>query len=198
MQGDRSRYGLLVSALGAVLLAVSVFLPWYSLSFTTSGIAAAQRAGEQAASQLGDPTLQSYLQPLRANLSSFAGVQFASVSAHQVLHYMSVVLLVLAALALLDALFPLVSTDAVPEGAGGALAVLGTVAAAFVLYRMIERPSPAGEYVALSLREGAWLALVGSLAMVAGGLSPRFSSAAPQGASPQPPFSGLSGWTPQG
>ena len=111
-----------------------------ALSFTTSGIAAAQRAGEQAAAQLGDPTLQSYLQPLRANLSSFAGVQFASLSAHQVLHYMSIVLLVLAALALLDALFPLVRTDAVPEGAGGALALLGAVAAACVLYRMVERP----------------------------------------------------------
>jgi hypothetical protein len=196
--GDRSRLGLLASALGAVLLVVSVFLPWYGLSFTSSGIAAAQRAGEQAASQLGDPTLQSYLQPLRTNLSSFAGVQFASVSAHQVLHYLSIVLLVLAALALLDALVPLVRTDAVPEGAGGALAVLGTLAAACVLYRMIERPSPAGAYIALSLREGAWLALLGSLAMLGGGLWPRLSSAAAQGAGPQNPFTGLSGWTPQG
>ncbi len=198
MQGDRSRYGLLVSALGAVLLAVSVFLPWYGLSFTPSGIAAAESAGEQAASQLGDPTLQSYLQPLRANLSSFAGVQFASVSAHQVLHYISIVLLVLAALALLDALVPLVRTDAVPEGAGGALAVLGTVASACVLYRMIVRPAPADSYIALSLREGAWLGLLGALAMLAGGLWPRLSSAAAQGASPPSPFSGLSGWTPQG
>ena len=197
MHGDRSRYGLLVSALGAFLLAVSVFLPWYGASFTTSGIAAAQRAGEQAAAQLGDPTLQSYLQPLRANLSSFAGVQFASLSAHQALHYMSIVLLVLAALALLDALFPLVRTDAVPEGAGGALALLGAVAAACVLYRMVERPGPAGPYIALSLREGAWLALLGSLAMLAGGLWPHLSPAAQQTASPQGAFSRLSGWTPQ-
>jgi hypothetical protein len=197
MHGDRSRYGLLVSALGAFLLAVSVFLPWYGASFTTSGIAAAQRAGEQAAAQLGDPTLQSYLQPLRANLSSFAGVQFASLSAHQALHYMSIVLLVLAALALLDALFPLVRTDAVPEGAGGALALLGAVAAACVLYRMVERPAPAGPYIALSLREGAWLALLGSLAMLAGGLWPRLSPSPAQTASPQGAFSGLSGWTPQ-
>ena len=138
-----------------------------------AGSQLAQRAGEQAAAQFGDPTLQSYLQPLRANLSSFAGVQFASLSAHQALHYMSIVLLVLAALALLDALFPLVRTDAVPEGAGGALALLGAVAAACVLYRMVERPAPAGPYIALSLREGAWLALLGSLAMLAGGLWPR-------------------------
>jgi hypothetical protein len=39
MAGDRPRYGSLVSALGAILLAVSVFLPWYGVSFTAHGIA---------------------------------------------------------------------------------------------------------------------------------------------------------------
>ena len=56
MVGERSRYGLLVSALGAVLLAVSVFLPWYGVSFTANGIALAQqggRAGRRAVRQLG-------------------------------------------------------------------------------------------------------------------------------------------------
>ena len=49
MTGDRPRYGLLVSAFGAVVLAVAVFLPWYGVSFTAAGIAFAQQAGDQAA-----------------------------------------------------------------------------------------------------------------------------------------------------
>ena len=59
MAGDRSRYGLLVSALGAIVLALSVFLPWYGVSFTASGIAVAEQAGDQFAAQFGNAALQS-------------------------------------------------------------------------------------------------------------------------------------------
>ena len=58
MAADRSRYGLLVSALGAVLLAVAVFLPWYGLSFTAHGIALAQQVGDQFAAQYGNAEMQ--------------------------------------------------------------------------------------------------------------------------------------------
>ena len=54
MAGDRPRYGLLISALGAILLAVSVFLPWYGVSFTATGLAYAQQIGDQAAAQFGN------------------------------------------------------------------------------------------------------------------------------------------------
>ena len=59
-----------------------------------------------------------------------------------------------------------------PAGAGGAVVLLGIVASACVLYRMIAPPSPAGELVALSLREGAWLSLLGALMVALGGLWP--------------------------
>jgi hypothetical protein len=198
MVDDRSRYGLLAAAFGAVLLAVSVFLPWYGLSFTAEGLALAQRVGEQIISQYGNASLQAELAPLHANLSSLAGQQFASVSAHQVLHYMNVLLLVLAGLALLDALFGLARLDAPPEGAGAALALLGAVASACVAYRMIDRPTPPGGFFALSLREGAWLALLGSLAILAGGLWPRLTRERAPELGAQGPWSGLSGWTPEG
>jgi hypothetical protein len=42
-----------------------------------------------------------------------------------------------------------------------------------VLYRMFDPPVPAGGLIALSLREGCWLALLGSLMMVLGPMWPR-------------------------
>jgi hypothetical protein len=198
MATDHSRYGLLVSALGAALLAVAVFLPWYGLSFTTTGIAFVQHAGSEFASQYGNAQMQEAAAGLHTNLSSLAGQQFAAVSAHQVLKDISILLLLLAGLALLDALVPLVRTPAVPDGAGGSLGLLGAVAAVCVLYRMLAPPSPDGGLVALSLREGAWLALLGSLMMFAGGLWPRAAAVAGAREPHVESWSRLSGWTPEG
>jgi hypothetical protein len=199
MVGERSRYGLLVSALGAIVQAISVFLPWYGVSFTATGIAFVQQLGDQVASQFGNATLQSYVGNLHANLGTLAGQQFTALSAHQVLKDLNVVLLILAGLAVLDSLVPLARSAApVSDGGGASVVLLGSVAAICVLYRMIHPPTPAGELIALSLREGAWLALLGSLAMIAGGLWPRgVSSADVSEARVQGALSGLSGWTPQ-
>jgi hypothetical protein len=68
-----------------------------------------------------------------------------------------------------------------------------------VLYRLVDPPVPAGEYLATSLRPGAWLALLGSLAMVAGGLWPRrLGSTEVSEPLASGTWSGLSGWTPEG
>jgi hypothetical protein len=199
MVGDRSRYGLLVSAMGAIMLAISVFLPWYGVSFTASGIAFAQQAGDQVAAQFGNAALQSYMSGLHASLGALTGQQVGAVSAHQVLHDLNVILLVLAGLAMLDALLPLARSGApVPGGAGGSVVLLGAIAALCVLYRMVDPPAPAGGMIALSLREGAWLALLGSAAMVLGGIWPR--SVSPSASADAPAhgaWSGLSGWTPE-
>jgi hypothetical protein len=190
----------MVSALGAIVLAVSVFLPWYGVSFTPGGVALVQHVGDQVASQFGNPTLQTYVSGLHANLAGLAGHEFMALSAHQALKDLNVVLLVLAGLALLDALFPLARSAApIPEGAGGSVVLVGSVATVCVLYRMVVPPTPAGELFTLSLREGAWLALIGSLTMVGAGLWPRFFPAAPAGETHvETVWSGLSGWTPQG
>lgn len=199
MAADRSRYGLLVAALGAVLLAVAVFLPWYGLSLTAGGAVFVQEVGDQVVAHYGNAALQQYLTPLHATLSSLVGQQLATVSANQALKYMNIVLLVLAGLALLDALLPLARAGSVPDGAGASLVLLGSVATACVLYRMLDRPDPAAGLISLSLREGAWLALVGSLAMLLGGMWPRPRAAAtPDSAGVEGAWSGLSGWTPQG
>jgi hypothetical protein len=64
---------------------------------------------------------------------------------------------------------------------------------------MIVPPTPDGNVVALSVREGAWLALLGSLTMVGAGLWPRFQRFPGGSESPaSAAWSGLSGWTPGG
>lgn len=188
----------MVSALGAILLAVSVFLPWYGISFTAAGIAAAQQISQQVVSEFGNATLQSYTSGLHADLSGLAGHQFAAVSAHQALKYMNVVLLVIAGLALLDVMLPLARPlPSIPDGAGGSAVLLGAVAAVCVVGRMIDRPVPAEGLVSLSLREGAWLALLGSLTMVVGGMWPRVTTAQASSEAPlEGTWTALSGWTP--
>jgi hypothetical protein len=174
MSSGRSRYGLMISALGAIVLAVSVFLPWYGVSFTPQGISFAQQVGQQALAQYGNAAAQSYVGALHANLSGLAGQQFMSLSAHDTLKDLSVLLLILAGLAMFDALVPLArAAGPIPDGAGRSVVLLGCVACACVGYRMLTPPNPAGTLLTLSVREGAWLALLGSLAMVIGGLWPQ-------------------------
>jgi len=42
MVEDRAPLGLIIAAVGAAVLAISVFLPWYGLSITQSGATATQ------------------------------------------------------------------------------------------------------------------------------------------------------------
>jgi hypothetical protein len=201
MDVNRSRYGLLVSALGAIVLAVSVFLPWYGMSFTASGIAFAQRIGDQVASQFGNAALQGRVAGLHTDLSGLAGHQFVAMSAHQSLKHLNVVLLILAGMAIVVSLVPLARSEPLLRGGGDGtlLTLIGALAAACVLYRMIEPPNIAGGFVTLSLREGAWLALLGSLAMVVGVVWPRgLNLSAAPGQTGGSVWSELSGWTPEG
>jgi len=198
MADERSRYGLMVSALGAILLAVSVFLPWYGISFTAAGVAAAQQISQQVITEFGNSALQSSTSGLHASLGGLAGHQIAAVSAHQVLKYLNVVLLVIAGLALLDVMLPLARPlPSIPDGAGGSAVLLGAIAALCIVFRMIDRPAPVQALVSLSLREGAWLALLGAMTMVIGGMWPRVTSAPVSVEKPlEGPWSALSGWTP--
>jgi hypothetical protein len=198
MVGDRARYGLLTSTLGAIVLAVSVFLPWYGVSFTAAGLSFAQQIGDQAASQLGNAALQGYMSSFHANLSSLAGHQFLALSAHQALKDMNVVLLVLAGLAIAISLMALAGPGPSSDGHRAPLALLGTIATVCVIYRMVDSPTSAGNFLAFSLREGTWLALLGSVAIVVGALWPhRLRSATPSDAQLKRVWSELSGWTPE-
>jgi hypothetical protein len=199
MPHERPAYGSLISAIGSALLGVSVFLPWYGVKFTAGGLAAAQQIGDHAVSQYGNAALQGEWASLQGAFSQLAGHELVTVSAHQALHTINVVLLVLAGLSLLVSLRPLAGRDsALPEVPGAWSAALGAVAALLVLYRMIVPPLPGNGLFAISLHEGAWLALLSAVAMVLGGLwQPGLARVKPASQGElERAWSGLSGWTP--
>lgn len=190
-----------MSAFGAVVLAVAVFLPWYGVSITERGATFAGQAGDRFAFQYGNAALQSHLSQFHDRLVSLVGHELFALSAHQALSKINFVLLALAGLGLLIALLALAGpASASSEANRVPLALLGLLAAACVAFRMLDRPSPAGEaggLLSLSLREGAWLALLGALCMAAGALwTPRRASLRSSRESGEV-FAELSGWTPE-
>lgn len=200
MTATRARYGSLVSAIGAIVLLVAVFLPWYGISFTEHGVALVQQVGESFAARYGNAALQSQLSSAHASLSGVAGHELGAVSAHQALSKINVVLLVLGGLACAVSLLALADPSAIAGGGRSLLRLLGLCAAMFVAFRMLDKPTSDGEVIALSLREGAWLALLGSAAVVAGALLPRRAaraSATPSTAATSAAWAELSGWTPE-
>jgi hypothetical protein len=199
MAGDRPRYGPLLCTFGAVVLAVSAFLPWYGVSITAHGLAYIQQVGSEFASQYGNTRLQGEVGLLHSSLSGLAGHQLGALSARQALTHISVVLLIIAGIGILIAQISLIAPQLGSSGShDGLLALLGALAAALVLYRIIHPPLPENSYIAVSLREGSWLALLGALAMVFGGLWPRrLGSRTRSHAATESVWSGLSGWTPE-
>lgn len=169
MADDRSQVGFLISALGAAVLAVSVFLPWYGVSITASGAASAQQQLAGVAQQYGNSSFQAGASELGAEFSSLAGRQLANVSAHEALKDVSRIILLLAAGSLLASLFRLAGVEMLEAG-GSQIALAGGVAAVFVLYRMVVPPGAQTDLVSLSLSWGSWLALLSAAAIVGGGL----------------------------
>ncbi len=200
MGDSRAGYRLVVAALGAVLLAVAVFLPWYGVSFTSHGVAFVQQAGDQAAAQYGNAAMKSYLGMFHANVAGLAGHEFVAVSAHQALKQINVVLLIVAGLCVVVALVGLAGPRSSAESNRGPLALLGALAAALALFRILVPPSAGGGaegLLALSVREGAWLAVLGALAIIGGAVWPRRREGKePSQAQLENVWSGLSGWTP--
>jgi hypothetical protein len=194
MTEQRLDSGSLLAALGAVVLAVAVFLPWYGISLSASAAAAVQQLDAQIAAQLsiaapgGEPAAHGVVAGLATH-------PLASESAHQALSHISVALLVLAGLAIALALLALARAPAAPGFGHGAVAPLGAVAGVLVLYRIVHPPLSEVEGLALSVREGAWLALGGAIAIIAGGMWPGRARAA-RAAEVPGAWSQLSGWTP--
>ena len=169
MDDDRPPLGLLIAALGAAVLAISVFMPWYGVSITASGAATAQQELASVAQTYGNTAFQAGANQLGAEFSSLAGRQVATVSGHQASKNVSRILLLLAAISLLASLLRLAGITGLFEAGGGQIALAGSVAALFVLFRMLSPPGAQADLVSLSLSWGIWLALLSAAAIVAGG-----------------------------
>ena len=171
MDDDHAPSGLLIAALGAAMLAISVFQPWYGLSITPSGAAVAQHQLAAMAQQYGNPALQSQAHAIETKFTSLAGHEITTVSAHQALKKDSLILLALAGIALLASLLRLAGMRGLLFTTGSHIAVLGGLAFADVFFRILWRPGAGGEhFVAFSLHWGIFLALLSAAAIAGGGL----------------------------
>jgi hypothetical protein len=167
MVDRRAPRGLLVSALGSAVLAVSMFLPWYSVSITANGAAEAQQQFASVAQQYGNATLQNIANQVGAQFSSVAGRPLVTLSAHQALKDLSVILLLLAGVSLLASLLRLAD---VSEVGGDQIALVGFAALCCVLFRMLSPPGAHTDLISLSLSWGSWVALAAAAAIVGGGI----------------------------
>jgi len=187
MVDDRVPRGLLISALASAVLAVSVFLPWYSVSITPAGAAEAQQQFAVVAQQYGNADLQAMADHIGAQFGSVAGRPLTTVSAHQALKDISVVLLLLAGISLLASLLRLAG---VLEVGGGQIALVGLVAVLCVLFRMLSPPGTHTGLISLSLSWGSWLALAAATAIAVAGIGSPL--AGQSGASEHDPLGDLS------
>jgi hypothetical protein len=169
---EPQRAGSLLAAAGAAMLAVSVFLPWYAFRLTANGVAMAQQGLNSVAQQFGNSTFRGLVGTLGNSFGALAGHQVGTVSAHQALKVINILLLILAAIAFAVALMRLAHPTQSGEGRG-LLASVGVAAALLIVFRMVDRPSAPGDFFAVSLSWGIWLALLSAAAIVAGDLWPR-------------------------
>ena len=133
-----STAGSLISAIGAALLAVSVFLPWYGVSLTAGGVASARQTLDNVAQQYGNAAFQNQAKAIGLGFSAIAGHQLTTLSAHQALKDLNVILLILAAVAFVVALLRLAGASQSSQTSGGQVALIGLVATACVLFRIVE------------------------------------------------------------
>jgi hypothetical protein len=163
----RVALGEVLAALGAVLLLGSMFRPWYELNFPDSLLSQA-RAYSGRLGELG-PFLNQGIDELQRR----GGIP---VTAWQVLDSADIVLAVAAGAVIAAVL--LNAAGALTRRLDGAIVLAGLVAAGIVTFRLISPPgtTPLLDEQLLSAQPAIYLALVGSLMMVFGGVAGSLSS----------------------
>jgi hypothetical protein len=171
MAEDHAPAGLLIAALAAAVLAISVFMPWYGVSITPSGAAAAKQQLATVAQEYGNTAFQTLVNERGpAYWNSLGGRQIAAVSAHQVMGRASTILLVLAGIALLASLLRLADMHGVLFATGSQIALMGGLAFAVVFYRVLVRPGAGVDFISVSPSWGIWVALLSAATITCGGL----------------------------
>jgi hypothetical protein len=175
-----------------MLTVISVFLPWYGLSFTSAAVDFVDGAVGQVIPQFSGSIYEAHM---RQAGNAAVGHEFYAVSARQAFNISSTLLLIAGGLAILLTMVSLArSVPALPGS--GVLVGLGLAAAAVVAWHMVATPDPAPGLIDLSLKGGAWLGLLGSLAIAAGGVWPVSGSPRPRRDDSSDAWAELSGWTP--
>src|SRR5262249_21511840 len=102
--------------------------------------------------------------------SSLAGRQIEVLSGRQSLKHVSLIVLLLAGIALLASFLRLANMRGLLFATGGQIALVGGMAFAVVLFRELVRPGGTKGLILLSPSWGIWLALLSAAAVAAGGL----------------------------
>lgn len=160
MRSNRERAGLGIATLGAGALLASLWQPWYSFALPKDLV---ERVSGLSA-QFGN-----FGALIREGAAALAARGPIHLSGWLVFRGFDVVLCVMAIAGLILGLQALGTSGRIvllPEGK--AFAALGAVAAVLVGYHMVHVPLPGG---LLRVARGAWIALAGSGAMIAGGLT---------------------------
>ena len=180
MSARRNMVGLMVAALGAGGLALDLFNDWYSFRIPDEFLSSAT----QASSQFG--AFGGFIREAASALSHTS----LKLSAWDALTRLHVVLMILAVGALSLAL--LAYTDRL-QGGGALLTGVGAIASLLVLYRAVAPPGPVIDgHMLLHATSGAWLGLLASATILAGGvIESRSGAGASQSASSRQP-----GWLP--
>jgi hypothetical protein len=175
-----------------MLTVISAFLPWYGLSFTSAAVDFVDGALGRTVPQFTGSIYEAHL---RQAGNAVVGHEFFAVSARQAFDKSSTLLLIAGGLAILLSMVSLVrSTPPLPGS--GVLVGLGFAAAAVVAWHMVVVPNPVPELIDLSLKSGAWVGLLGSLAIAAGALWPASRSPRRARDDSAGAWADLSGWTP--
>jgi hypothetical protein len=183
----------MISALGGMLTVISVYLPWYGVSVTPAAINALQGTLSQIVPGWASSP---YVSRFHDAAQGLAGRQIASVGLHQVFSHSGTLLAIAGGAATLLAMVSLGYQLSGPAQVG-ALRLIGLAATLVVGWRMFAHlPHVSDAFIQVSLQHGAYLGLLGSLAIVAGTVLPR-SLGAPAGAEDGADvWTQLSGWTP--
>jgi hypothetical protein len=174
MRSNRERAGLGTATLGAAAVLLSLWQPWYRFQLPSALIERVNAVSNQFGS------FGAYIRQGAATLQSHGPYQL---SGWLVFRGFDVVLCVLAILGLVLGLQALAAEGRlvlVPEGKGFTL--LGSLTGALVIYHIVRSPGPRE---ILALDRGAWIALAGAAAMLAGGLLAAAPSVEPAASAPE-------------
>ncbi|MDX6480529.1 MAG: hypothetical protein QOG85_1039 [Gaiellaceae bacterium] len=170
MEDDHAPVGLLIAAIGAVMLALSVFAPWYRVTITAQGAAAPRTELAVATRPYASSAFQARLNAMGPRLNALAGRQIATESPKGTLKRDTLILLGIAAVAFLASLLRLANTRGLLFATGNQIALMGGAAFLLGFFRTLWRPGAAVNQplVMHSLGWGIWLALVSAAAIVGG------------------------------
>ena len=192
--------GLLVAAAGAAGVLASLWLPWYLIRLPQAFRDALSSLGGQAqpgvAPSSPGAALGSALGGVMKGLAAALPTEITG-NGWQVMHGGDVALAVVAGAALLVALAVgggLSGVNIELDAAGRFVAALGATAVAIAGYHVVSRPGMGNGALSadVSVKYGIWVAVLGGIAMIAGGLTVgRATRSAPAAFAPPVPPMGV-------